>query len=223
MRTLYIAEHDATHIRRALQQAGHTLLVLHPDEADWAIAENRHQIIIYDTAEVDLPRLRQWSCSRPAHAVMLVIVGENSASPTAAVLRAGADAFLRKPLSLMELEARIQTLLRHAVKDMPPSSPAAELLTVGLRAHVAGYAGHQQWLAPREHALLFLLARAAGNAVSRDVLCQHLWADDDDPRPERIDLYVSRLRRKLVALGAPDALQTVHGFGYRLRVPVALH
>ncbi|MGH8447205.1 MAG: winged helix-turn-helix domain-containing protein [Solimonas sp.] len=49
-----------------------------------------------------------------------------------------------------------------------------------------------------------------------------MWCEETEPRPERIELYVSRLRRKLSELGAPNALQTLRGFGYRLQGPVAL-
>jgi len=126
-----------------------------------------------------------------------------------------------QPVALLELEARIQALLRLAGRQ-GAREPAADPLTVGVRARVASYAERRLELAPREHALLFLLARGAGRAVSRETICQHLWWDEDEPRPERVDLYVSRLRRKLAVLGAPNALHTLRGFGYRLQGPVAL-
>jgi DNA-binding response OmpR family regulator len=225
VRTLYISKRVDTRLTEALRQAGHAIHALHPDEANWAIAESRHQIIVYDTEAAELPRLCQWTRLRPPHAVLLTILGANSRTTVAAVLRAGADACLRKPLSLLELEARIQALLRRAVIDtgLQGPAPAADQLTIGMRAHVATYAGRQLALAPREHALLFLLVRARGRAISRETICEHLWFDADEPRPERVDLYISRLRRKLTRLGAPNTVHTLRGFGYRLQGPVALH
>ncbi|MFT4048020.1 MAG: response regulator transcription factor, partial [Solimonas sp.] len=148
-----------------------------------------------------------------------------SRTSAAAVLRAGADACLRRPLNLLELEARIQALLRRAVIGAGhrcPKRPSSSELTIGMRAHIASYGDRELTLPPREHALLFLLGRAADKAVSRDALWQHLWCEESEPRPERIELYVSRLRRRLATLGAPNALQTLRGFGYRLQGPVAL-
>lgn len=224
MRTLYIADPVDARLHRALRQAGHAVHALHPDEADWAIAESRHQVIVYDVADPQIARLRRWAALRPSHAVLLAITGEHCTTSIAAVLRAGADACLRRPVMLIELEARIQALLRRAVISAGHHCPKrlSTQLTIGMRAHVASYGGRELTLPPREHALLFLLGRAANNAVSRDVLWQHLWCEETEPRPERIELYVSRLRRKLAALGAPNALQTLRGFGYRLQGPVAL-
>ncbi|MGH8443837.1 MAG: hypothetical protein ACREVL_01165, partial [Solimonas sp.] len=115
MRTLYIAEHPDAHLRQALRQAGHALHSLEPDEAGWAIAESRHQVIVYDVGAPDLSRLRRWHALRPPHAVLLAVIGEHSEAAVSEVLRAGADACLRRPLSLLELEARMQALLRRAV------------------------------------------------------------------------------------------------------------
>jgi DNA-binding response OmpR family regulator len=224
MRTLYIADPVDTRLLQALRQAGHAVQTLESDEADWAIAESRHQVIVYDVATPDVARLRRWASLRPAHAVLLVIAGEHSRPSIATILRAGADACLRRPLLLLELEARIQALLRRAVISAGHHCPKrlSSQLTIGMRAHIASYGGRELTLPPREHALLFLLGRAANNAVSRDTLWQHLWCEESEPRPERIELYVSRLRRKLATLGAPNALQTLRGFGYRLQGPVAL-
>lgn len=225
MRTLYISARPDRHLTEALRQAGHAVHALHPDEANWAIAESRHQIIVYDTETAELPRLRQWTRLRPPHAVLLTLLGADSSTSVAAVLRAGADTCLRKPLSLLELEVRIQVLLRRAAIDtgLQGPAPAADQLTVAMRAHMATYAGRRLALAPREHALLFLLVRAKGRAISRETICQHLWFEEDEPRPERVDLYISRLRRKLAMLGAPNTVHTLRGFGYRLQGPVALH
>jgi DNA-binding response OmpR family regulator len=222
VRTFYISEQIDTRLYQALHQAGHAVRELRPEEASWAIAENRHQVIVYDTRAPDLQRLRQWTSLRPAHAVLLTILAAGSEPLVAAVLRAGADACLCRPVALLELEARIQALLRLAARQAAREPAATDPLTVGVRARVASYAERRLELAPREHALLFLLARGAGRAVSRETICQHLWCDEDEPRPERVDLYVSRLRRKLAVLGAPNALHTLRGFGYRLQGPVAL-
>ncbi len=56
MRTLYISERADTRLTEALRQAGHAIHSLHPDEANWAIAESRHQIIVYDTQAAELAR-----------------------------------------------------------------------------------------------------------------------------------------------------------------------
>lgn len=226
MRTLYICAAPNPRLLAALRQAGHALRTLSPDEADWAIAESRHLFIVYDAALPDLQLLRRWKDLRPAHATLLLITEADSPVSAAAALRAGADGYLRRPISLLELEARIQALLRHMRRRFSRSAEteatALPALRVDARQHVARYAGRQQPLPPREHSLLLLLAQAAGRAVSRDVLWQHLWGDEAEPRPERVDLYASRIRRRLRELGAPHQLEALRGFGYRLRGPVTL-
>lgn len=223
MRTLYIAAQPDPQLKNALRQAGHLLHELHPDEADWAIAESRHLLILYDAAEPDPARLQRWATLRPPHANLLVIAGEQFGR-TAELLRAGADGCLRRPLSVIELEARVQALLRGTRRSfVNEPGPGDEPLRIGIHEHIVRYGDRQQGLAPREHALLLLLGRAVGRAISRDIIWQHLWGEEPEPRPERIDLYISRLRRKLVAVGAPNALESLRGFGYRLGGPVSLN
>lgn len=223
MRTLYIAATPDTLLKQALRQAGHLLHELQPEEADWAIAESRHLLILYDAAEPELSRLRRWAALRPPHANLLVVTGE-AYTHAAEVLRAGADGCLRRPLSMLELEARVQALLRSTRRsfvDEAATHPETAL-RIGIHDRVVRCGEQQQQLAPREHALLLLLGRAAGRAISRDIIWQHLWGEESEPRPERVDLYVSRLRKKLAALSALHTLQSLRGFGYRLDGAVIL-
>jgi DNA-binding response OmpR family regulator len=74
--------------------------------------------------------------------------------------------------------------------------------------------GRSVELTPRERAVLQILLRESGNAVSKDYIASRIFSMDDDATPSAIETYVSRLRRKTAH---PDIqIRTVHGLGYLL-------
>lgn len=127
-------------------------------------------------------------------------------------IAAGADDYVRKPCGLDELVARLDRLLdRPNAKPLRFRSlridPAARQVTVGDRPVV---------LRRREYALISLLARHAGNVVTRDQILAEI--DRDGELFDRaIDPHVSRLRTKLRRAGLKDArIVAIYGVGYRL-------
>jgi two-component system OmpR family response regulator len=132
-------------------------------------------------------------------------------------LRSGADDYMVKPFSLIELTARLEAILRR------PSEAQAEetRLTCGeleldLVSRVAHRCGRRIELLPREFQMLEYLMRRQGRVVTRTMLLEGVWDYRFDPRTNVIDVHISRLRRKIDAEGEPALIHTVRGSGYKL-------
>ncbi|PKQ36874.1 MAG: hypothetical protein CVT59_10315 [Actinobacteria bacterium HGW-Actinobacteria-1] len=88
-------------------------------------------------------------------------------------------------------------------------------LRVRVHEHVVTVHGREVNLTPREYEIVSALYERPGWVLSAEQLAGD--ADDSDYSPESVSVLVSRLRHKLAEAGAPDAIETVRGFGYRLR------
>src|ERR1700742_348692 len=135
---------------------------------------------------------------------------------------AGPDNSLVKPFSMDELIARLHALLRRAAA--PPAgdvSMAAPLrvgrLLVDPGAAAASWDERDLELTRRELALLETLARNPGVVISRDRLLELVWGYDFAPSTKVVDVFVSYVRKKLEAAGAPRLIETVRGVGFVLQ------
>jgi two-component system, OmpR family, alkaline phosphatase synthesis response regulator PhoP len=135
--------------------------------------------------------------------------------------RMGADDFVTKPFSLLELLARVEALLRRASTESRPS--ADETYEFGnLRIDAASRrvtrAGQVADLTDREFSLLTALARRAGAVATRQELLLEVWGHRGTVMTRTVDTHVAELRRKLEDdPAAPRHIVTVRKRGYRLQ------
>jgi two-component system copper resistance phosphate regulon response regulator CusR len=157
---------------------------------------------------------------RGLHAPILLLTARDAVEDRIAGLDAGADDYLTKPFAFGELLARVRALLRRRGEVVPSTITVGDL-EVDTRRQEVRRAGRLVPLTAREYAFLEYLARYAGQVVSRAALAAHVWDENHDPAANLIDVYVSRLRRKIDA-GAPPLLHTRRGAGVLLaeRAPV---
>lgn len=133
-------------------------------------------------------------------------------------LDAGADDYLPKPFDVGELLARLRALLRR-VEPEPARLEAGDLHLDVVERRVRWAGGESVELTHTEAALLAVLMRHAGRALSRRQLFEQAWGYDYGPGGGTLAVYVGYLRRKLQVAGAPSTIRNVRGHGYGLDVP----
>ena len=132
-------------------------------------------------------------------------------------LELGGDDYVGKPFSPRELVSRVKAILRRVAA--PPAPAPAEIRQGRLRLDLAGFAAF--WddrpvvLTVTEFALMRTLAQHPNKVFSRDSLMDGAYSDGRFVSDRTVDSHIRRLRAKFLAVGG-DAIETVHGVGYRL-------
>lgn len=134
-------------------------------------------------------------------------------------LDSGADDYVAKPFSMMELVSRIKALLRRSeMTSKKEDSFNLGPLYVSISKHVVKVNGDEvTTLTYKEFELLSLLLQNQENVFSRDQILQSIWGYDFDGESRTVDVHVRTLRQKLGDAGS--LIETVRGFGYKLGNP----
>lgn len=158
---------------------------------------------------------------RGVHAPILLLTALDAPDDTIAGLDAGADDYLTKPFAFGVLVARLRALLRRRGEILPTTISVADL-EVDTSLRQVRRNGRAIPLTAREYIFLAYLVRNAGRVVGREELAAHVWDDSQDPTANLIDVYVSRIRRKLNDSTARPLLHTRRGQGVLLADLAAL-
>jgi two-component system response regulator MprA len=153
---------------------------------------------------------------------ILMLTARVALDSRVAGLDAGADDYLAKPFELEELLARLRALLRRSrAVSLPAAAPSQETLAVD-RLRLDPSARRTWWdttemtLSKTEFDLLELLLRNQGQVLTHGMIYERIWQYDFGPESNNLAVYISYLRRKLDAAGAPDLIRTVRGVGYSI-------
>ena len=204
----------ASLLQRGLERHGGVVdLASRGEDAVWMAQAHPYDAIVLD---VMLPgvsgfetcrRLRNGGVWTP----VLMLTARDAVEDRVAGLDAGADDYLTKPFSLVELFARLRALARRGEVERPTEVVVGELRLDPASRRV--WRGDREvQLSPKEFALLETFMRRPGQVLTRLQLLEHAWDFAYEHRSNVIDVYVGYLRQKL----GRDAIETVRGAGYRL-------
>ena len=206
-------------LKRGLEEEGHAVdLAGDGPEGLWLATENPYAAIVLD---VMLPGFDGFELCRKLRAAgvwvpVLMLTARDAVNDRVRGLDAGADDYMVKPFSLLELAARLRALVRRDDRARPVMLAEGDLkLDPASKRAWRGSAVLQ--LSPKEVSLLELFLRHPGTVLTRSQILDAAWDFAYDGTSNVVDQYVTYLRKKIdVPFGRHD-LETVRGMGYRLR------
>jgi len=131
-------------------------------------------------------------------------------------LRTGADDYIVKPYSVMELMARVRAMLRRTRPAGVGATLEYDDVRLDAEQHRVTRAGATVRLGPTEYRLLATLMERPKRVWSREQLLDRVWGRDAMVDVRTVDVHIGRLRKALNRSGAPDLIRTVRGAGYAL-------
>ena len=179
----------------------------------------RHQpaltIIDSDLPDGDGLELSHWLYEQQKSLILLLSARSNEQDIVRG-LKTGADDYLTKPFGMQEFLARVEALTRRSrLSNSVPLSMECKDLKIDLAQRRVKLKDNFIELTPQEFSLLYVLAQAEGNPLSRSELLQRAWPDAID-NPRTVDTHVLSLRKKIeLNPRQPNIVQTVRNVGYR--------
>lgn len=219
-----LAEDDRplrTSIVRGLREAGYAVEAVGTGvQARDAAAAEHFDAVVLDILLPGMTGLEvcQAIRARDERQPILMLTALDSVEQRIAGLDAGADDYLTKPFDFGELLARLRALTRRHGEGSAAQLQVGDLV-IDLRRHTVHRGPRAIALTAREFALLTYLARHAGTVVTRADLMAHVWEDSRPTYSNIIDVYASRLRRKIDDGEAVALFTTVRGTGFILDAP----
>jgi DNA-binding response OmpR family regulator len=222
MRVL-IADGDAPlcgFISAELEEQGFIVTVAADGEQAYANLQDkvRHNLLIVD---LNLPRLDGFTLIERVRSVqprlpIMVLTARNRLEDKVASFQIGADDYVTKPFSIIELQARIHALTRRNSGTVPCLSRVGDL-TLDREERRVERNSRRIDLTPREFAILELMMRTPGCPVTRATLLDEVWNMSGEPSTNIVDVYMKYVRDKVDGPGEPRLIHTIRGFGYEIR------
>ncbi len=222
MRALVIEDERklAFYIKKGLEEHHFAVDVAYNGEEGVGYAdENEYDVVVLDLllpkkdGMTVLRELREKGDPVP----VLILTALDAVADKVAGLDAGADDYLTKPFSFLELLARVRALLRRGTVEPQVKLQMGDLV-IDLTAHRASRAGKSLQLTNKEFALLEFFMRNSGRVLTRTAIAEHVWDYRfEDTLSNVIDVFVNRLRNKIDRDFTQKLIHTVKGVGYVMR------
>ena len=203
-------------LAKMLEQASFVLEAVQDGEsADQLLRTNQYDVVLLD---LNLPRLsgknvlrrmRQRGDATP----VMILTASGSIDEKVELLGAGADDYLVKPFEVREL-ARVKVMIRRRTSSTANEVSCGDLV-FDIDTRQFALKGAPLNVTPRERSVLEALILRLGKTVSKASLLDAIFTHEDSPSEDALEIYVSRLRKKLDASSA--AIVTLRGLGYLLR------
>jgi len=219
MKLLLVEDNDqlAHWLQKIFQDDGFVLdRVSDGDSADRQLRTARYDVVLLDlnlpllSGKGVLRRLRERGDDTP----VLILTASGSVDEKVQCLGAGADDYVVKPFDARELVARVKALVRRLMPGRATSLKCGDL-TYDLDRRQFAIVGEWLNLTPREHAVLEALMLKVGKTVSKPMLADSIGDATSYTSDDAIEIYVSRLRKKLENSSA--MIITLRGLGYLLQ------
>jgi two-component system copper resistance phosphate regulon response regulator CusR len=222
-KTILVIEDDlamAHVLQQGLEQDNYSVTLAHNGWKGLELAQRGDcDAIVLD---VMLPSLDGLGLARQLRAVgnltpILMLTARDDVSDIVRGLDAGAEDYLTKPFSFLELLARLRALIRRGGKSAPQFLQISDL-ALDTASRAASRGGVALSLTRSEFLLLETLMRNAGRIVSRDEIAEAIWGSRAESEQNNIDVLVKTLRGRVDDPYPEKLIHTVRGIGYRLTI-----
>jgi DNA-binding response OmpR family regulator len=202
------------------QYEGHTVVVARDGAEGLALAsESGFDLIVLD---VMLPKVSGFDVCKQLRAAgkaipIIMLTARGQEIDKVLGLKIGADDYVTKPFSFMELAARVEAVLRRA---SGPTAPGDMFkfgdVVLDFKKNIATKGNNSIDLSPREFRLMKYFIEHRGEVLTRDQLLNHVWGYDSFPLTRTVDTHMAKLRQKIEDSPAdPRYIVTVHRGGYK--------
>jgi DNA-binding response OmpR family regulator len=162
-----------------------------------------------------LNRLREAQC----RARVLILTARGQVEDRVKGLKAGADDYLTKPFSMDELIARVEAIGRRGATPIAADLLKVADLQMDVQHRRVARAGKNIALSPREFDVLQVLMQEPGRIFSRTELCERIWHRDHEYDTRTVEIFITRLRKKIDAGLVAPLIHTLRFAGYTIRSP----
>ncbi len=201
-------------IRMNLVKAGYSCVcAFDGNEAADIISQERFDLILLDIMLPGMDGYELLAYIKTMEIPVIFITAMGELNQRVQGLRAGADDYITKPFEIVEMLARVETVLRryHKTEDVLQ----VENVTIDIPSRVVLQDGKQILLTMKEFELLLLFVRNKNIALYRETIYENVWESNYLGDSRTVDLHVQRLRKKL---GWEGKIKSVYKVGYRLEV-----
>lgn len=223
MKKILIVEDEkdmVTGLKFNLEARDYTVIVAYDGETGYqkALSEKPDLVIL----DIMLPKLNGYEVCKGLKKEIpdlpiIMLTAKSQESEIVTGLELGADDYITKPFSILELLARIKALFRRikSVSEIPEVHQFGDL-EINFKKYEARKKGKPIKLSPREYELLKWFIEREGEIVSRDELLNQVWGYDSFPNTRTIDAHIVKLRHKIENNPKqPKLIVTIHGIGYK--------
>ena len=227
MRILVIEDEAqlARHIARALSRQDHEVSIEQDGSAGLRAALNHPpEMIVLD---LNLPGMDGSSVLAQIRKAkspvrILILTARGGVGDRVKGLKAGADDYLAKPFSMDELVARVEALGRRGMAPTPADILDVTNLHMDVNHRRVSRAGRLVQLSPREFDVLQMLMEEPNRVFSRTELCERVWQREHEYDTRTVEIFITRLRKKIDSESEVPLIHTLRGRGYAIRTAVEL-
>lgn len=175
--------------------------------------KNSYDLVLLDVMLPMVDGFELMEYIRPLGIPVIFLTAKNSVSDRVRGLKMGAEDYIVKPFEVLELQARVEVVLRRYNKTARLLNVGG--LTIDTQAMTVKRGEEEISLTHKEYELMLLFARNPNTALYRETIYERVWGGDYNYGSRTVDLHVQRMRKKL---GWEDILQAVNKVGYRLEI-----
>ena len=222
MRILVVEDEPklAGHITRALVRRGHIATAQHDGAVGLqAVLTDPPDLVVLDLNLPSLDGLSVLARLRAAASTarVLILTARGEVEHRVKGLQSGADDYLAKPFAMDELIARVEALGRRGATPTAADRLKVADLHMDVQHRRVTRAGKPIALSPREFDVLQVLMQEPGRAFSRTELCERVWQRDHEYDTRTVEIFITRLRKKVDSSFVSPLIHTLRGVGYSIR------